>query len=290
MGTTQSKTGSVRNLKQSGERSAQKAASSPLMELLTRIGYGTRGLIYVTIGILAVDVAVGKGGALASPQGAIAAIGKQPAGLIFLWLVLLGLISYALWGVVRAVYDPLHKGHDTKGLLARFGFLASAFGYAILVWPTYGYITGASKTASGSGTQKFIASIMAMPWGRWAIGILGLAVLAGGLYQIYLGFKADFDRQFQTYALTRDEVKVTTDIGRFGTSARGVVFSVVGGLIALAAYQANPSQPVGMDTALATLMHQPYGIWILGIVALGLIAFGFYSMLGALWFRLKKQA
>jgi Domain of Unknown Function (DUF1206) len=129
-----------------------------------------------------------------------------------------------------------------------------------------------------------------MPWGRWAIGILGLAVLAGGLYQIYLGFKADFDRQFQTYALTPEEVKVTTDIGRFGTSARGVVFSVVGGLIALAAYQANPSQPVGMDTALATLMRQPYGIWILGIVALGLIAFGFYSILGALWFRLKKQA
>ena len=40
MSTTQSKSGSMRNLKQSGERSAQKAASSPLMEMLTRIGYG----------------------------------------------------------------------------------------------------------------------------------------------------------------------------------------------------------------------------------------------------------
>ncbi|HEX8993471.1 MAG TPA: DUF1206 domain-containing protein [Anaerolineales bacterium] len=260
------------------------------MEVLTRIGYGTRGVIYLTMGILAVDVALGRGGALASPQGAIAAIGKQPAGLIFLWVILLGLISYALWGVVRAVYDPLHKGRDMKGLLARFGFLTSAFGYAILVWPTYGYISGSSKTASGSGTQKLIASVMAMPWGRWAIGIVGLAVLAGGLYQIYLGFKADFDRQFQTYALTREEVKVVTDVGRFGTAARGVVFAVVGGLIALAAYRANPSQPVGIDTALTTLMHQPYGIWLLGIIALGLIAFGFYSMLGALWFRLKKQA
>jgi uncharacterized protein DUF1206 len=290
MSVTQTKTSSMQNLKNRGETSAQKAAFSPLMEILTRIGYGVRGLIYVTMGILAVDVALGKGGALASPQGAIAAIGKQPAGLIFLWVVLLGLVSYALWGIVRAIYDPLDKGHDMKGLLARFGFLASAFGYAILVWPTYGYITGASKTASGSGTQKFIASIMAMPWGRWAIGILGLAVLAGGLYQIYLGLKADFDRQFQTYALTREEVKVTTDVGRFGTSARGVVFAVVGALITLAAYQANPRQPVGMDTALATLVHQPYGIWLLGIIALGLIAFGFYSMLGALWFRLKRQA
>jgi hypothetical protein len=44
-----------------------------------------------------------------------------------------------------------------------------------------------------------------------------------------------------------------------------------------------------MDTALATLMHQPYGFWLLGIIAGGLIAFGFYSMLGALWFRLKRQ-
>ena len=290
MSVTQTETSSMQNLKNRGETSAQKAAFSPLMEILTRIGYGVRGLIYITMGILAVDVALGKGGALASPQGAIAAIGKQPAGLIFLWVVLLGLVSYALWGIVRAVYDPLDKGHDMKGLLARFGFLASAFGYAILVWPTYGYITGSSKTASGSGTQKFIASIMAMPWGRWAIGILGLAVLAGGLYQIYLGFKSDFDRQFQTYALTREEVKVTTDVGRFGTAARGVVFAIVGALITLAAYQANPRQPVGMDTALATLMHQPYGIWLLGIIAVGLIAFGFYSMLGALWFRLKRQS
>jgi hypothetical protein len=62
----------------------------------------------------------------------------------------------------------------------------------------------------------------------------------------------------------------------------------VGGLITLAAYQHNPSQPVGMETALATMMHQPYGIWLLGVVAVGLIAFGFYSMLSAVWLRLKR--
>lgn len=283
-----SATNSTIGIKSDVKRAGQKAAFSPLMEALTRFGYGVRGLIYIVMGLLAVQVALGKGGALASPQGAIAAIGKQPAGMILLWGVLVGIIAYALWGVVRAVFDPLQKGNDTKGLLARFGFLVSAFGYAILVWPTYGYITGRSQTASGSQTQKFIASIMAMPLGRWAIGILGLAVLIGGLYQIYLGFKASFDRQFQTYALTVKEAKLATDVGRFGTSARGVVFALVGGLITLAAYQTNPSQPIGMDTALATLMHQPYGIWLLGVVAVGLVAFGFYSILCALWFRLRR--
>lgn len=283
-----SATNSTTGVKAEVKRAGQKAAFSPVMEALTRFGYGVRGLIYITMGLLAVQVALGKGGALASPQGAIAAIGKQPAGMFFLWVVLLGLVSYTLWGVVRAVFDPLQKGNDLKGLLERGGFLVSAFGYAIMIWPTYGYITGASQTASGSQTQKFIAAIMAMPWGRWVIGILGLAILAGGLYQIYLGLSAGFDRQFHTYALTAKEKKLTTDVGRFGTSARGVVLALMGVLISLAAYQHNPSQPVGMDTALATLMHQPYGIWLLAIVAVGLIAFGFYSMLSAVWLRLKR--
>ena len=88
--------------------------------------------------------------------------------------------------------------------------------------------------------------------------------------------------------MTAKEVKVVTDIGKFGTVARGVVLAVVGGLISFGAYRANPSQPIGMDSALATLLHQPYGIWLLGIVAVGLIAFGAYSMLCALWFRLRR--
>jgi len=281
--------GPIGSIKTIVKKDSQKASNSHLMEIMTRIGYAARGLIYITMGILAVQVAMGKGGTLASPQGAIAAIGKQPAGLVLLWIILIGLVSYSLWGVVRAVFDPLHKGTDMKGLLARFGFLVSAFGYAIMVMPTYGYITGSSQSASGSQTQKLISSVMAMPLGRWAIGILGLIVLAGGLYQIYLGFSAGFDRQFKTYALTPKEAKLATDVGRFGTAARGVVLALVGFLISLAAYQANPGQPIGMDTALATLLHQPYGIWLLGIVAVGLIAFGFYSMLSALWFRLRTQ-
>ena len=283
-----SATNSTIAIKAEVKKAGKKAEFSPLMEALTRIGYGTRGLIYIIMGLLAVQVALGKGGALASPLGAIAKIGKQPGGMVLLWVVLLGLISYSLWGVVRAVFDPLHKGNDMKGLIARAGFLVSAFGYAILILPTYGYITGKSLASSGSQSQKMITTIMAMPWGRWAIGIIGLAALATGLYQIYLGFKAGFDRQFETYALTPEQVKLATDVGRFGTAARGVVLTLVGGLIVLAAYRANPSQPIGMDAALATLLHQPYGIWLLGIVAVGLIAFGCYSMLSAFWFRLKR--
>ncbi len=133
-----------------------------------------------------------------------------------------------------------------------------------------------------------MTSIMSKPWGPWVIGLVGLAVIAVGLYQIYLGFNARFDKQFQTYAMTAQEVKVATQVGRFGTAARGFVFGLVGILVCTAALQSNPSQPVGFDAALTTLMRQPYGIWLLAIVAVGLMAFGIYSMLSAVWFRSRR--
>jgi hypothetical protein len=289
MSATNIHKGAGGNIKANVKRAGQKAEYSPVVEALTRLGYGVRGVIYFTMGLLALNVAFGKSSGPIDQQSAIAAIGRQPAGMVLLWLILIGLVSYSLWGVIRGIMDPLHKGHDTKGLLTRAGFLISAIAYGSFILPTYGFIKGSGSTSqSGAQTQGFMASIMSKPGGHWLIGLVGLAVLAVGLYQIYQGIKNSFDKQFQTYAMTAEEVKVAKQLGRFGTATRGLIFAIVGGLIMLAAYQSNSSQPVGIDAALTTLLHQPYGIWLLGIVAIGLLAFGIYSMLSAAWFRLKR--
>ncbi len=286
MSTKPGSIGSVGSVKGTVERAGKKAANSGLMEAFTRLGYGVRGLIYLIMGLLAFNVSLGKGGAPANQQGAIAAIGKQPAGMLLLWVVLIGLISYSLWGVIRAIFDPLNKGHDMKGLVVRAGFLFSAVSYAILIPATYGFISGSGQTTQSGGMS--ITSIMAKPWGHWAIGIFGLAVIAAGLNQVYLGFNNSFDKQIKTYAMTPEEVKIATQLGRFGTATRGVILAIVGGLMVLAAYQSNPNQPIGIDAALATLLKQPYGIWLLAIVAIGLMAFGIYSILSAAWYRTRR--
>jgi hypothetical protein len=289
MSTKVSHVDSVAGIEGNVKRAGKKAAFNPVMEGLERLGYGVRGLIYITMGILALSVTLGKSGAPVDPQGAIAAIGRQPAGMVLLWVILIGLVSYSLWGVIRAVFDPLHKGNDAKGLLARAGFLFSAASYAILVLYTYGLISGASSTAqSGAGTQQSMASIMSTPLGQMMVGLVGVAIIAVGLYQMYSGFKNSFDKQFQPYAMNAQEVKVATQLGRFGTAARGFVFGVLGELVCTAAFQSDSSQAVGIGAALTAIMRQPYGIWLLGIVAIGLIAFGIYSMLSAAWFRTRR--
>jgi len=88
--------------------------------------------------------------------------------------------------------------------------------------------------------------------------------------------------------MTAQEVRMATQLGRFGTAARGFVLALVGVLLCSAAFQSNSSQPVGFDAALTALMRQPYGMWLLGVVAVGLMAFGVYSMASAVWFRTRK--
>ena len=289
MGTVISKEVSIGSVKADVKHAGQKAAFSPLMEALTRVGYGARGLIYFTMGLLALNVALGKGSGTTDQQGAITAIGRQPLGMILLWAILLGLVSYALWGVVRAVFDPLHKSNDLKGLVTRAAFLFSAASYAILIMPTYSFIQGAGSAGqSGAQTQQSLASIMSKSWGPWAIGIVGLVVVAVGLYQVYQGINASFDRQFKTYAMTAQEVRIAIQLGRFGTATRGLLIAVIGFLLVLAAYQSNSSQAVGFDAALTAMRNQPGGVWLLGMAAIGLMAFGIYSALSAAWFRLKR--
>jgi Domain of Unknown Function (DUF1206) len=289
MSTMNANRGPVKNMEVQGKRAAKEAAYSPTMEWLTRLGYGIKGLIYITMGLLAIQGALGKARTPADQFGAIRTFAKLPFAHVLLWIVLIGLIAYALWGVIRAVLDPFHKGKDIKGLLARGGYLVSAATYASFVLPTYRLLSGGRSGSSGNQTQ-LVSRVMSMPMGRYLVGAIGLAAIAAGLYQVYLGFETKFEKQFKPYALNPDQYRLAIQIGRFGTIARGIVFAIIGFFFFLAAYYANPARAQGINGALDYLAKQPYGLWLMGIVAVGLIAFGIYSLMTAAWFRFPRQA
>jgi hypothetical protein len=274
------------------ENEVLKAAFSPLVEILTRVGFGARGLIYLVMGVIAVQVAQGVRSAPADQQGALAAIGGQPFGYLLLIVIMIGLAGYSLWGVIRAIFDPLHLGSDLKGLLQRMWFFVSAATYGSLILPTYSYLTGGARPvhngAQTAQTQQFASTVMIDPWGRWVVGILGIFVIGVGLAQVYQGLSRKFDKQFQLYALDQEQAIWIELIGRVGTVARGLVFALTGVFLTGAAYYFNPEEARGIDGALIALLQQPYGPWLLSLVGLGLIAFGFYSINGAAWFRLKR--
>jgi len=283
------KQNSVREMKSDAKRAAREAAFSPLMERLARVGYGVKGFLYIAIGFISIASALGKSSTPADQIGAIVTFSKLPYAELLLWIILIGLVSYSLWGIIRAVLDPFHKGSDLKGLLARGGYLVSAATYASFAVPTYHLLIGARGGTRANGTVEMVSKVMAMPMGRWLVGAIGVAAIAAGLYQMYMGYKMDFEKQFKPYALTPDQIRIAKQFGRYGTMARAVVFVIVGFFVTLAAYQANASHARGFDGALDYLAKQPYGLWLLGIIALGLIAFGIYSVMSAAWLKLKRE-
>jgi hypothetical protein len=75
-------------------------------------------------------------------------------------------------------------------------------------------------------------------------------------------------------------------IGLVGHLARMVVFALAGVFLVKAAVDYNPKAAVGIDGALAKLLHEPYGPLLLGVVAVGLIAFATYSFSDARFRRI----
>lgn len=95
-----------------------------------------------------------------------------------------------------------------------------------------------------------------------------------GLHQLYQAYKAEFREYLKLGGMSNEARAWIIRAGRFGLAARGVVFRIVGGLLILAALRFEPSEAGGLGDALQTLIRQPFGPWLLAVVAFGLIAYG----------------
>lgn len=263
---------------------ARDAVQSPWVEWLARFGYAARGVVYAFVGFLALRAAFGEGGQTTGTEGAVQEIAQQSQ--VLLGFVAVGLFGYALWRFVQAVLDPENKGDDTKGLAERGMMLASGIAYGSLAILAVKAVTNSAATGGGDGTQGATASVLDKPFGAVLVGLAGLAVIVAGLFQIKSGWTKKFRDKLKLQEMSPTEQTWMTRAGQFGLISRGIVFLLMGFFLVQAALRSDASEARGLGGALDTLAAQPYGPWLLALVALGLIAFGVYSVLVARYRRI----
>lgn len=270
----------------------QQATANPWFERLARLGYVAKGIVYFIIGLLAAQVALGIGGKTTDSTGALQTIVTQPFGKFLLAIVTLGMIGYALWRLVEALFDPEHKGQNTdaKHIGKRIGYAFSGLAYAGLAVTAIKLLTGSGGSGGGSSPQDWTARFMAQPFGRWLVGLAGLLIIGVGLYMIYEAIKGKFRGELNWQQMSPNERTWATRIGKFGITARGIVFAVIGIFLSQAALKSDPSQAKGIGEALAVLAQQPFGRWILGFVAFGLIAYSIYCVVEARYRRIANTS
>ena len=254
---------------------------SDLFRWLARAGFAARGVVYAIMGILAIKLALGSGGTNADQQGALRTIAEQPFGKVLLILVAIGLGGYALWRLARAALGHGQEGSDSG--FDRIAALASGVAYAGLCAMAVKILLG----SGGSGDAKEqTAGVFGWPAGPWLVGVAGVVLIGVGLYQGYRGISKDFLKDSKTEQMSARTRRWVEWIGTFGLLARAVVFSLVGVFLIKAAVDFNPKKAVGLDGALAKVDHASYGPFFLALIAVGLIAFGTYSLSDARFRRI----
>ncbi|MFF9177212.1 DUF1206 domain-containing protein [Streptomyces sp. NPDC014793] len=269
-----------------GRGHARRAADSTAMAAAARSGFAARGLIYLLVGVIALQIAFGGdgGGKQADRGGALGELASKPFGSAMLWIVGIALAGMALWRLSEAVFGA--AGADGSKASKRAMAAARAVFYAFLSFSVLSYAAGDKGSGSGSSdrnTDDITATVLKWPGGQWIVGLAGAVVVGAGLWIAARAVMKKFRKHLRTAEMSHKARRFTDFFGIAGGTARGLVFAVAGVFALVAAVQHQPGKAKGMDDTLRSFRDLPAGPWLLALIALGLAAFGVFSWCNARW-------
>jgi hypothetical protein len=250
------------------------------MRTAARLGIGARGVIYVVFSYLALDIARhGSAPAQADSTGALAEVGHRTGGTALLLVLAAGLACYAGWRLL----EGFSRGRKP---LQRIG----SFGIAVIY---VGLLVRAVQLAAGHSTRggastnpaPMAARVLRWPGGTEIVGVVGVVLIASGVGLALWGIIHRYSQSLALERVGRPAQRAIRTLGALGNLARGFLLALVGSFLLDTAVRANPDQAKGVDEALQTLVHHPYGAILIGFEAAGLLCFGVYSFAEA---RLRR--
>lgn len=244
----------------------------PIFEIVTRLGFAARGLMYAAIGWLA--FASGR----TEDAGGILAYLEGRAGGALMAVMAAGFFSYAAWRLLEAWLDTESRGSDAKGIAVRLAGAGS--GLIHLGLGTTAVLTALHlKGDSGSGApENGTATALSMPGGEWIVYAAAAIVFGVGAQQFRKAWSQKFLRHFKAEAAGRAWVGW---LGRLGYAARGCIFLLVAWLLLEAAQLHNSGIAGGIDDALGAL---PRAAQL--ALAAGVFLFGLFSLTEAAFRRM----
>lgn len=251
-----------------------------------RVGFAAKGVLYILIGALAINVALNGGGQPEDKSGALATVAEQPLGIVLLSAMLAGLGGYALWRLFEGIVWP-RESDGVLAVLERVGaFVSTAFYGALCVLGVSLLVSG-SRSGGGSGQteDKATALVLDLPLGRAIVIGAGCVIGAIGLYKGWLAVTRGFNDELETDRMSEGERRFATGVGVLGHLARMIVFILIAIFLTKAAVEFDPDDAVGLDGALRELASTRHGPALLGATAFGLAAFGLFSLVQARYRR-----
>lgn len=244
-------------------------------ELLAKVGYAARGVVFILVAGLALFS--GVAGDKADTKSAVTTLLDQPFGRIWVALIGLALLGFVAWRLAQSLADSDGHGSDKMAIIVRSALLGSAVTYVGLASYALSLAILARGGGEGSGEKGLAQWIMSQPFGSYLAIVVGLGFVTGGIITASKGIM----RKFEKYVRVPDKHGILSWICVYGLVARGVVFVVTGILFVYAGLRVDPDRAGSMSDALEWLRQLPFGSVVYLIVAAGLAAFGIYNLVEA---------
>lgn len=258
---------------------------APWVEGLARVGYASKALLYITVGLLAAQAGLGRGGRAVDTQGALRVVHHSTFGRGVLIVVAAGLIGYAIWRIVEAVVDPDGRGTNPKGLALRASFAARGVLYGALGITALRLAAKERPGPHTDQTRHWTKLAFSLPAGELLVWLAALGIAGYGLYQLYRAYTSKLSRQLDLGKLDTATERWVVAVSRFGIAARGVVFCLIGLFLVRAAARHDAAQAGGLRKSMSLLAE--IGRWPFVVVALGLVAYGVYELVNARYRRIR---
>ncbi|MDT0477544.1 DUF1206 domain-containing protein [Streptomyces sp. DSM 41014] len=268
----------------SGRTHAERAARGSATEGAARAGLTARGVIYLLVGILAIQVAFGDSSQQADRGGALEEIAQHSFGVVVLWALAAGLVGMALWRLSEVVFGA--AGQDGRKARKR---AMSAVRCVFYSFVAYSVIMFAASPGGGGGgssdkqSRDVTARALGLPGGQWIVGLAGVGVVAAGVWIGVRAVRRKYHDKLKLGEMSRRTRQLVDVTGVGGGAARGLVFATAGVFAVRAAIDYEPDRAKGLDDTLRSLAHTPLGPWLLVCVALGFMLFGLFSFALARW-------
>lgn len=257
------------------EEAGRRADDSRGLDAGFRFGHVVYGVVHLTFGWLALQLALGDGSGEASGSGAVQQLAGQPLGELVLWSIAAGMMLLVLWRLLDAVRG--HREDDGVTLWRkRAADVVMSGVYATLAYTAVSTVLGASSGSGEQTSRTVTARVMELPGGQLLVGAAGLAVMGLAAALVWRGVTRSFMERLDVDGRHGQDSRAYRVLGTVGYVAKGATLAIVGLLVVVSAVRHQPSQTGGTDTALRELLDQPFGPYLLGAMAIGIAAYGLF--------------
>jgi uncharacterized protein DUF1206 len=254
------------------EQLGRQVDNSEWTDRAVRVGMVAYGIVHLTIAWLGIQLAFGDNSGSASRNGAVTLLARQPFGEVVVWVVAVGMFLLVLWKLLEAFIDFTLEDGAKKVLRP----IVNVF--KAIVYGTLGVaaVRVASGAKSKSKTTDYTATLMNQPFGRWLVGLVGVAIIGYGGYLAYRGWSEKFLKHLDPQGRSGDSGAAYRMFGKIGYIAKGIAIGVIGVLFVFAAIDHSAKKSGGLDRALHKVLHQPFGPVLLFAISAGIGCYGLF--------------